>query len=45
MENNLMAFKAAIAVFFTALGNFLGWQGVMIAVWVVCMLLDYISGS
>ena len=45
METNLMTFKAAIAAFFTALGAFLGWQGVMIVVWVICMILDYISGS
>ena len=45
MENNLMAFKAAFAAFFTAVGAFLGWQGVMIVVWVVCMLLDYLSGT
>lgn len=45
MENNLMTFKAAVAAFFTALGAFLGWQGIMIVVWVIAMLLDYLSGS
>lgn len=45
MEDNLMTFKAAIAVFFTTLGAFLGWQGIMALVWVLVMLLDYISGS
>ena len=45
MENNLMAFKAAIAAFFTALGAFLGWQGIMAAVWVCCMAIDYLTGT
>lgn len=45
MENNLMVFKAAIAAFFTTLGAFLGWQGVMALVWVCCMAIDYITGT
>lgn len=45
MEDNLMTFKAAIAAFCTALGAFLGWQGIMALVWVLVMLLDYITGS
>ena len=45
MENNMMTFKAGIAAFFTAIGALLGWQGVMIVVWVVAMLLDYLSGT
>lgn len=45
MENGLMNFKGAVAAFFTIISAFLGWQGVMIVVWVVAMLLDYISGS
>lgn len=45
MENNLMTFKAAIAAFFTALGAFLGWQGIMALVWVCCMAIDYITGT
>lgn len=45
MEDKLMVFKAAFATFFTALGTFLGWQGIMIAVWVVMMILDYLSGT
>jgi len=40
-----MTFKAAVAAFFTAAGALLGWQGVMIAVWVGMMLLDYLSGT
>lgn len=45
MENGLMKFKGAVAAFFTVVSAFLGWQGVMIAVWVIAMILDYISGS
>lgn len=45
MENNLMTFKAAIAAFFTAIGAFLGWQGIMALVWVCCMAIDYITGT
>lgn len=45
MENNLMAFKAAMAAFFTAIGAFLGWQGIMALVWVCCMAIDYITGT
>lgn len=45
MEDNLMTFKAAIAAFCTALGAFLGWQGIMAMVWVLVMLLDYLTGS
>lgn len=45
MEDNLMTFKAAIAAFCTAMGAFLGWQGIMAMVWVLVMLLDYLTGS
>ena len=45
MEDNLMTFKAAIAAFFTALGAFLGWQGIMALVWVACMAMDYLTGT
>lgn len=45
MENKLMTFKAAIAAFFTALGAFLGWQGIMALVWVCCMAIDYLTGT
>ena len=45
MEDNLMTFKAGIAAFFTALGAFLGWQGIMAMVWVCAMALDYITGT
>lgn len=45
MEDKLMTFKAGVAAFFTALSAVLGWQGVMILVWVIMMLLDYLSGT
>lgn len=45
MNENMLAAKAAIAAFFTALGAFLGWKGIMALVWVVVMALDYISGT
>ena len=45
MEDNLMTFKAGIAAFFTALGAFLGWQGIMAMVWVACMAMDYLTGT
>lgn len=45
MNENLTAIKAAIAAFFTALGAFLGWQGVMFFIWIAAMALDYLSGS
>ena len=45
MENDLMGFKASIAAFFSALGAFLGWQGIMAMVWVAAMALDYITGT
>lgn len=45
MNETLVGIKAALAAFFTALGAFLGWKGIMAIVWVVAMLLDYISGT
>lgn len=45
MEDNLMGFKASITAFFTILGSFLGWQGIMAVVWVTLMALDYLTGT
>lgn len=45
MNDTLVGIKAALAAFFTALGAFLGWKGIMAIVWVVAMGLDYISGT
>lgn len=45
MEDKLVTIKAAIAAVFTAISAFLGWKGIMALVWVVLMILDYLSGS
>ena len=45
MEDKLVEIKVVIAGFFTALGAFLGWQGVMAMVWVGVMAVDYITGT
>lgn len=45
MNEKLLAIKAAIALFFTALGEFLGWKGIIVGAWVGAMLLDYLSGT
>ena len=45
MESKLVEIKLAIAAFFTAIGAFLGWQGVMALVWVAAMAIDYITGT
>ena len=45
MNDNLLTVKAMMAAFFTALGAFLGWKGVMLFAWVGVMALDYISGT
>ncbi len=45
MEDTMMAAKAALATFFSTLGVFLGWQGIMAAAWVGAMALDYVSGT
>lgn len=45
MEEKLLAFKAAIAAFFTAVSAFLGWQGILFVLWVIVMAVDYLSGT
>ena len=45
MNDNLLTVKTAIAAFFTALGAFLGWKGVMLVTWALVMFLDYITGT
>ena len=45
MNDNLLTVKAMIAAFFTALGAFLGWKGVMLMAWIGVMGLDYLSGT
>ena len=45
MKETMLAWKAALVVFFTALGELLGWKGIMMVAWVIAMALDYISGT
>lgn len=45
MNGNLLTVKTAIVAFFTALGAFLGWKGVMLLAWVLVMALDYLTGT
>lgn len=45
MNDTLVAAKAAIAAFFTAVGMLLGWKGIMVLAWVVLMGMDYITGT
>ena len=45
MNDKMTAAKAGITAFFTALGAFLGWKGIMAVVWVAAMALDWISGT
>ena len=45
MNENLLTVKAMMAAFFTAMGAFLGWKGVMLLAWIGVMALDYISGT
>ena len=45
MESGLFEMKTAVAAFFTAIAALLGWQGIMAAVWVGCMAIDYITGT
>lgn len=45
MRERLITLKAAIAVAVGAMGEFLGWKGVMVCVLAICMALDYLSGT
>ena len=45
MEDKLLAIKAAVAACFTAVGAFLGWQGVLAVIWFAAMAADYVSGT
>ena len=45
MEENMLAIKASLVAFFTALGAVLGWKGVLGVLWVAAMGIDYLSGS
>lgn len=45
MNETMVAAKAAITAFFTAVGMLLGWKGIMVLAWVLLMALDYITGT
>lgn len=46
MDNNVfLAIKAAIVAFAGAFSAAFGWLGWLIVAWVICMVVDYISGS
>ena len=45
MNDNMLTVKAAIVGFFTTMGAFLGWKGIMIFAWFGVMVLDYLSGT
>lgn len=45
MNEKLVTVKASIVAAFTAVGTLLGWKGVMLISWVVCMALDYLTGT
>ena len=47
MDNNnvFLAIKAAIVAFAGAFSAAFGWLGWLIAAWVICLVVDYISGS
>ena len=45
MNENMLTVKAAIVGFFTTMGAFLGWKGIMIFAWFGVMVLDYLSGT
>lgn len=45
MYDRLNSFKAACVSLITAIAALLGWQGVLIVVWVCTMCLDFLSGT
>ena len=44
-DNLFLGIKAVIAAAAGAFGAAFGWLGWLVAAWVVCMVLDWISGS
>ena len=44
MENNLMELKVSLIAFVGILTGFWGWMGWLVVGWVLCMVLDYITG-
>lgn len=45
MENKMMEAKAAIVAVMYAVAAALGWKGILAVIWLVAMVLDYVSGT
>lgn len=45
METKAFELKAALTLFFSVVGTFLGWKGILLLIWAAAMVLDYLSGS
>lgn len=45
MDSKLLEIKAALTLFFTVVGTFLGWKGILALIWFCVMCLDYLTGS
>lgn len=45
METKALEIKAAVSAFFAIAGTFLGWKGILLVLWAVAMVLDYLSGT
>lgn len=45
MNETVLAYRAAIVAFLTAVGSLIGWKGIMVLAWVVLMAMDYLTGS
>lgn len=45
MNENILAYKAAIMAFFGAIAALVGWKGIMVISWVMLMSLDYLTGT
>lgn len=45
MEHHVVAMKAAVAATAGALTGLWGWMGWLVVGWVICMVVDYITGS
>ena len=45
MEHHIIEIKAAVAAVSGALTGLWGWMGWLVLGWIVCMVLDYVTGS
>lgn len=45
MEHHIVSIKAAVAAVTGALTGLWGWMGWLVVSWIICMVLDYITGS